>query len=144
MDIKEVCRSRKDALNMTYQDVADKSGIPFDTVKGFFSGHSKAPSVYTVGAICRALGVSLDELFEISEQLSPTEETWQAEKEGLEKRLSTKRDMIDSQAHSMGLMEKGIRMRNHLIAVLFALLVILLLWCIHLDMQCTDIGFWRG
>lgn len=35
------------------------------TVGGCLSGTTKAPSVYTVGAICRVLHVSLDDYFGI-------------------------------------------------------------------------------
>lgn len=144
MDIKDALKERKNALKMTYPEMSEKSGIPLNTIQNFFSQSSKSPSFYTTAALCKVLGVSMDKLFGISEQLTATEAALQAENEGLEKRLTNKKETIDTQNHAMGLLEKGLRLRNYLIAVLFILLVGLLLWCIHLDMQCVDIGFWRG
>lgn len=50
---------------MTYQEIADEADVPMRTVGGCLSGTTKAPSVYTVGAICRVLHVSLDDYFGI-------------------------------------------------------------------------------
>lgn len=144
MDIKDVLKERKKALKKTYPEIVEESGLPLNTIQNFFSQNSKSPSLYTAAMICKALGVSLDKLFGISEQLTTTEAALQAENKGLEKRLSNKKETIDTQNHAMDLLEKGLRLRNHLIAVMFILLVGLLLWCVHLDMQCADIGFWRG
>lgn len=78
MNIQEVCRIRKEDLKLTYQEISDDSGVPLSTVQNFFSKFSKSPSIYTVAPICKALGISLDEAFGISEHLTPTEETLQA------------------------------------------------------------------
>lgn len=83
MNIQEVCRIRKEDLKLTYQDISDVSGVPLSTVQNFFSKFSKAPSIYTVAPICKALGISLDEAFGISEHLTPTEETLQARRRGM-------------------------------------------------------------
>ena len=144
MNIQGVCKARKDALKMTHQEISDLSGTPLSTVQTFFSKASKSPSFYTVVPICKALGISIDEVFGISEHLTPTEETLQAEKDGLEKRLSNKRETIDTQNHAINMMEKGIRIRNHVILTMFIILIGLLAWCIYVDLQCMDVGFWRG
>ena len=62
MNIREVCRIRKEELKLTYQDISDASGVPLSTVQNFFSKFSKAPSIYTVAPICKAMGISLDEV----------------------------------------------------------------------------------
>ena len=69
MNIQEVCKIRKEELKLTYQEISDTSGVPLSTVQNFFSKFSKAPSIYTVAPICKALGISLDEVFGISEHL---------------------------------------------------------------------------
>ena len=66
MLIRELCKEKKDELNYTNQDIAIATHMPADTVKRYFSGISKSPSVYTVGPICAVLGVSLDKYFGIS------------------------------------------------------------------------------
>ena len=60
MNIQEVCKIRKEELKLTYQEISDTSGVPLSTVQNFFSKFSKAPSIYTVAPICKALGISLD------------------------------------------------------------------------------------
>lgn len=144
MDIKDVLKERKRALKKTYPEIAEESGLPLNTIQNFFSQNSKSPSLYTAAMICKVLGVSLDKLFGISEQLTTTEAALQAENEGLEKRLSNKKETIDTQNYTMELMEKGIRIRNHVILTMFIILIVLVAWCIYVDLQCMDVGFWRG
>lgn len=102
MNIQEVCKSRKEELKLTYQDISDASGVPLSTVQNFFSKFSKAPSIYTVAPICKALGISLDEAFGISEHLTPTEETLQARNDELERHVDAKADTIE-------IMRRGVR-----------------------------------
>lgn len=69
--LKELCREARDRQNITIQDLADETGISISTIGNFFASKSKAPNVYNAGAICAALGVSLDRYFGITEKLSP-------------------------------------------------------------------------
>lgn len=97
--------------------------------KKFFSRASKSPSVYTVAAICKVLGISLDEVFGISKHLTPTEETLQARNDELERHVDAKADMIE-------IMRRGVRIRNVVIAIMFVIIVLLAAWCLYID--------WRG
>lgn len=124
-------------LRLTHQDIADKAGLPLQTVKNFFSRASKSPSVYTVAAICRVLGISLDEVFGISEHLTPTEETLQARNDELERHVDAKADTIE-------IMRRGVRIRNGVIAIMFLIIAFLTVWCVYIDFHCIDYGFWRG
>ena len=123
MNIQEVCRIRKEELKLTYQDISDVSGVPLSTVQNFFSKFSKSPP------ICKALGISLDESFGISEHLTPTEETLQARNDELERHVDAKADMIE-------IMRRGVRIRNGVIAIMFVIIVLLSAWCLYID--------WRG
>lgn len=124
-------------LRLTHQDIADKADLPLQTVKNFFSRASKSPSVYTVAAICKVLGISLDESFGISEHLTPTEETLQARNDELERHVDAKADTIE-------IMRRGVHIRNGAIAVMFVIIVFLAAWCVYIDFHCIDYGFWRG
>ena len=137
MNIQEVCRIRKEELKLTYQDISDASGVPLSTVQNFFSKFSKSPSIYTVAPICKALGISLDESFGISEHLTPTEEALQARNDELERHVDAKADTIE-------IMRRGVRIRNGVIAILFLITVFLAAWCVYIDFHCIDYGFWRG
>ena len=137
MNIQELCRIRKEELKLTYHDISDVSGVPLSTVQNFFSKLSKAPSIYTVAPTCKALGISLDEIFGISEHLTPTEETLQARNDELERHVDAKADTIE-------IMRRGVRIRNGVILILFIAVMLLAAWCVYIDLHCTDYGFWRG
>ena len=137
MNIQELCRIRKEELKLTYQDISDASGVPLSTVQNYFSKLSKSPSFYTVVAICKALGVSIDKTCEIIEHLTPTEETLQARNDELERHVDAKADTIE-------IMRRGVRIRNGVILFLFIAVVLLAAWGLYIDMHCADYGFWRG
>lgn len=137
MNIQEVCRIRKEELKLTNQDISDASGVPLSTVQNYFSKLSKSPSFYTVVAICKALGVSIDKTCEIIEHLTPTEETLQARNDELERHVDAKADTIE-------IMRRGVRIRNGVILFLFIAVVLLAAWGLYIDMHCADYGFWRG
>lgn len=133
MTIQELCKERKAALGYTHQDIADRSGVPLQTVRNFFSKASKSPSIYTTAQICAALGVSLDEFFGISEQLT----TEEMRVEDLHAQISTQEAIIKD------LNRRG---RTYRRAILFMAIAIAVLgaWCIYIDLHCMQIGFWRG
>ena len=55
-------QAMKDETKMTYQDIADKSGVPLSTVKRIFSGRTPDPGVTTVIAIVEAMGGTADDI----------------------------------------------------------------------------------
>lgn len=72
--LRELCREARDRQNITIQDLADETGISISTIGNFFASKSKAPNVYNAGAICAALGVSLDEYFGIEPVITTEDE----------------------------------------------------------------------
>lgn len=136
LTIQDLCRDKKAALHMTAQDIADQSGVPLSTVNNFFANASKAPSINTAGPICAVLGISIDEFFGIGNHYTATEETLQAEKVGLEKRLSNKREIIT-------MIKQGVKTRNRIIAALLVLLCLVAMYALYLDFNCVQLGFWR-
>ena len=137
MTIQDLCREKRAALNMTAQDIADASNVPLSTVNNFFANSSKAPSINTAGPICAVLGISLDAFYGIGTHYTANEETLHAENVGLEKHLSSKRQIIT-------MMEKGVKTRNRIIAALLVLLFLATAYGLYLDFNCIQIGFWRG
>lgn len=137
MTIQDLCREKRAALNMTAQDISDASNVPLSTVNNFFSNTSKAPSINTVGPICAVLGISLDAFYGIGTHYTANEETLHAENVGLEKHLSSKRQIIT-------MMAQGVKTRNRIIAALLVLLFLATAYGLYLDFNCIQIGFWRG
>ena len=60
--LSDLCREQKQTItpHKTNQDVAENTDLSVGTVSQFFRGDIKNPSVYTVGPICREMGVSMD------------------------------------------------------------------------------------
>lgn len=137
MTIQDLCREKRAALSLTAQDIADASNVPLSTVNNFFANSSKAPSINTAGPICAVLGISLDAFYGIGTHYTANEETLHAENVGLEKHLSSKRQIIT-------MMEKGVKTRNRIIAALLVLLFLATAYGLYLDFNCIQIGFWRG
>ncbi len=137
MTIQDLCREKRAALNLTAQDIADASNVPLSTVNNFFANSSKSPSINTVGPICAVLGISLDAFYGIGTHYTANEETLHAENVGLEKHLSSKRQIIT-------MMEQGVKTRNRIIAALLVLLFFSISYALYLDFNCIQTGFWRG
>ncbi len=55
-------RRAKDASGLTNQELADKSGIPYNSVGTITAGTAKQATLANVAAICAVLGLSLDEI----------------------------------------------------------------------------------
>ena len=64
-NLKEALRAKRDVLGLSNQAVADRAGLPVNTVANYFSGRSRDGSSTTVGKICMALNVSFDHAFGI-------------------------------------------------------------------------------
>ena len=56
MDL-ELWRKTKKERNLTYQDIANQSGLPLGTIKNIFAGYTPDPRESTIRAIEQALGV---------------------------------------------------------------------------------------
>lgn len=144
MDLWEMCRTKKENLNLTMQEIADSAGLPVGTVKKFFSAASKSPSVYTVAPICRVLGVSLDGYFGIGDHLTADEKTLQERADGLEHRLENKRQTIGLMETELRDLRHSVKLYRWIIFSLSLLIVGLIVWCIWGDIHCADYGIWRG
>lgn len=63
--LQDICRDAKEDQHLTTQDLADLTDLSSSTISNYFSASSKDPSLYKMGIICAALGVSIDEYFGI-------------------------------------------------------------------------------
>ena len=144
MTLQDVCKAKVQALGVTYPQISDKTGIPLQTVRNFFSSSSKAPSINTAGPICEFLGVSLDAYYGITDRLTPTEETLSAKNDALKAHREELEQRVESKDRTIDMLWHGIRMRNHIITHTIVIILMLLGWCLYLDSQCLDIGLLRG
>lgn len=56
----EKLRQRQAELGLTYDDIADKTGIEYDKVGRFMRGDYAKPDIFHAEAVCQLLGVSAD------------------------------------------------------------------------------------
>lgn len=121
--LQDICREAKYQAKMPAQDISDYSDVPLSSVNNFFASSSKMPSIYTAGPICRVLGVSIDDFFNINPIPDPS----------LEAQLEHEREMNQLRA-------RAIRHKNRLIIGLMILLAIALAYGITLDIMNHNIG----
>lgn len=119
----------KDETKMTYQDIADKSGVPLSTVKRIFSGQTPDPGYTSVLAIMEAMGGSDEDI---------KSNAASAQNHG-----SVSRQSIE---HLCSVYERSIEDKNKLIKALLiivfsmvAIFIFLLIW----DLCNPNIGFFR-
>lgn len=143
MTLQEICAERREKLGLTYLSIAEQSNLPLSTVKKFFSAESKAPSFYVVAGVCKVLGVSLDAYAGIGDHLTADEKTLQAEKNGLEHRLENKRQTISLMEEELHNLRHSVKLYRWIIFGLSMLIVVLIVWCIWVDLHCADYGLWR-
>ena len=143
MTLQDVCKAKAQALSVTYPQISDKTGIPLQTVRNFFSNSSKAPSINTAGPICKFLGVSLDEYYGITDHMTPTEETLSAKNDTLKAHREELEQRVASKDKTIDILLRGIRTRNHIMLFMGVIIAILLVWAASTDLACGDIGLFR-
>ena len=129
--LHEICQSRKETTNprVTNQMLADLSGKSTTAIAQFFRGDVAEPSVYTVGPICKALGVSLDEYFDIESGSEAADVAEIKAKLEAEKRINEE-------------YKDSIRKRDALIIGLF-LIVLAALTALIIDVSNPNVGWIR-
>lgn len=124
-------RWREAKSTRTFPDIAEAADLSPSTVEYAFSTKSTNPCIDTVVRISRELHVSLDETFGI---LSPNN------------RSAAELAQQDA-AHWKARCESAERDVDYLRTVLLMLgvfFLVLVVWCVTMDLRCTEIGFFRG
>lgn len=57
-------KARKEELNLTYKDIGERADTPAATVQKIISGETLNPNAETVYKIAKALGYTMEELYE--------------------------------------------------------------------------------
>lgn len=140
-ELRDICRKAKDDRGYSTQDLADMTGISRSTIDNFFATATKAPSVYNAGLLCKVLGVSLDDYFEITP----------AEDAEAQLRRQMKEDRMNSENQRLtevnGLRKELDKSRLSTILVLSflcAVLSVALIFYIVVDFRIKDAGLIRG
>ena len=128
--LSDLCREQKQTItpHKTNQDVAENTDLSVGTVSQFFRGDIKNPSVYTVGPICREMGVSMDEYFGIPPAEPPDAEKLRAENAALRAQLAQQ--------------QKSLRMHRLVTLILLGILLLCAL-ALLVDVLSPSIGWMR-
>ena len=132
--IQDICWKERETQRKTAQTIADESGASLLTVNNYFSSASKQPSVYTVGPICKSLGVSLDRYFEI---VPKGEDLTEREEALLTQQVCHEQDMNK-------LLNEAIKHKNRIIFALLLIFALALVYGITLDLLNPSMGLFRG
>ena len=66
-------RRAKDASGMTLEELSNESGVSFSAVSRLYAGTQADPRLYNSAALCKTLGLSLDELFGLENRVGSPE-----------------------------------------------------------------------
>ena len=132
-----MCREQKQAISphKTNQDVAENTDLSVGTVSQFFRGDIKNPSVYTVGPICREMGVSMDEYFGIPHD-EPAASAEPSDAEKLRAENAALRTQLSQQ-------QKSLRMHRLVTLILLGILSLCVL-ALAFDLLSPSIGWIRA
>lgn len=144
----------KEEQHKTNQQIIDSTGLSESMVKKFFSGHLTGPSIYDVTAIAIDLGLSLDELME----LSPPKQDQSAEIERLKTEISHKEELISEKDNAISRLEDRSHMMDKEISAvrdnwkhvtcgaagLAVLFGIFLMIYVFLDMRNPNLGLFQS
>lgn len=138
--LSDLCREQKQTITprKTNQDVAENTDLSVGTVSQFFRGDIKNPSVYTVGPICREMGVSMDEYFGIphDEPAEPAEPAEPPDAEKLRAENAALRAQLAQQ-------QKPLRMHRLVTLILLGILLLCAL-ALLVDVLIPSIGWIRA
>ena len=147
-------KQAKEDQRKTNQQIIDSTGVCESTVKKFFSGHLSGPSIYDVTAIAIDLGLSLDELME----LSPLKQDQSAEIERLKTEISHREELISEKDNAISRLEERSHMMDKEISAvrdswkiatygaagLAVLFCVLLMIYVFLDMRNPSLGLFQS
>lgn len=132
-------RKAKDASGMTLEELAERSGVSDSAVRRLYAGTQTDPKLYYSAALCKTLGLSLDEMFGLEQPTdSPSELQERCHKLELENvRLTAANEAQRAQI-------KSAHAISYLLAFFCTLLAVSLIVYLVIDSQITDAGIIRS
>ncbi len=147
-DLRDICREARERKNYTSQDLEDITGIPVSTINNFFATVSKAPNVYNAGAICKALGVSLDRYFDITPDVLPEDQVKQLEHDHKAElklaHLEGSVEQLNKTVDSQNTKENRLRVSLYSVSTLAVILLLVLVGYVVFDYSVPYAGLIQG
>lgn len=76
MDIRERLQQLMDERGWTIYKIAKEAGIPWSTVRNMFKRNTE-PSIGTLECLCKGMGITLPQFFDVDNQMGLTDEQQQ-------------------------------------------------------------------
>lgn len=140
-ELRDICRMAKDDHGYTAQDLEDMTGIPASTIGNFFATTSKAPNVYNAGAICKALGISMDKYFDITPDVLPKDQIEQLEHDHKAELVTAN---LKGRIEQLSKSETRMRISLYSITILAMVLLMTLIGYVVFDYQLPNVGLIQG
>lgn len=148
LPFKKACQD----LHITYEELADGSGVPISNISKFMSGIIKNPNIDNIVAMARFLNsaagrtvVSLDEICGITEKTPPDSEL-KKENEVLKHQitlLEAEKKHQEEMFNKETTAKNYIKRINRILSVALAFICIALISLLVLDRLNGDWGYWR-
>lgn len=148
LPFKNVCQD----LHLTYQELADGSGVPLSNIAKFMSGTLKRPDIDNLAALAIFLNsasgqpvISLDEICGVTEQrrsdseLEKENEELKHQIKLLEAEKKHQEDMFNKETSA----KNYIKRINRILAIALTFICIALIFILVLDRLNGDWGYWR-
>ena len=132
-------RNAKDHSGMTLEELSEKSGVSFSTVSRLYAGTQADPRLYNSAAICKALGLSLDELCGLAQPAeSPEELTEQMH------HVKIENAKLEATAAAQSAQIRSTHTMCYVLALFCMLLSFSLIACLVADAQIRNAGLIRN
>lgn len=139
-------------LDLTYQEIADESGVPLHNVSKFMRGDVKNPNIDYLTALANFFNskaghiiISLDEICGVREEMPPDSEI-EEENKGLKHQI----EILEAEnQHKTEILNKEINAKNYfkricrILSIALAFIGIVLIALLILDRINGDWGYWR-
>lgn len=147
-ELRDICRMAKDDHGYTAQDLEDMTGIPASTIGNFFATTSKAPNVYNAGAICKALGISMDKYFDITPNVLPEDQVRQLEHDHKAElklaHLEGSVEQLNKTVDNQNTKEKRLRVSLYSVTTIAVILLLVLVGYVVFDYSVPYAGLIQG
>lgn len=134
--VKEYLIALKNKGNFSWSDLSKLSGLPDATIRKIFSGETSDPRFETVSKLVAAMGGSMDEIVEGTQEGGPEMNAIIAIKEVYEARIA---DLKATSAEHTGSLKKD----KHFLGVAVCVLGAILLGTLLVDLFVGSVGWIR-
>ena len=143
-ELYEICREKKEntAPRITNQDLAEAIGKSTTTVAQFLRGDAPNASYDTVLALCRELGVSVDEYNGLPHEVPDPNPALLERIHSLESERKALADALERMNEHLVTCKKSLKMHRFVTTVLLAMFCLVLL-AIIIDLLDPNVGWIR-